>query len=51
MFLWVIHLSSAEKNVGGMVDSELNMSQHCALLAKKSNGTLGCIRRGLARKT
>ncbi|KAK4832396.1 LOW QUALITY PROTEIN: hypothetical protein QYF61_022251 [Mycteria americana] len=47
-FLWVTHLSSAEKDVEGMVDSELNMSQHCALLAKKSNGMLGCIRRDLA---
>ena len=51
LFLWVIHLSSAEKNVGGMGDSELNMSQHCALVAKKSNGMLGCLRRGLASKT
>lgn len=41
----VLERSSTEKEIGGLVDSRLTMSQQCALLAKKANGILSEFKR------
>lgn len=40
--------SSAEKNLGILVDTKLNKSQQHALTTEKANGILGCIKQSIA---
>ncbi|PKU41603.1 rna-directed dna polymerase from mobile element jockey-like [Limosa lapponica baueri] len=41
----MLESSSVEKVLGVLVDNRMTMSQQCALVAKKANGILGCIRK------
>ncbi len=46
----LLERSSAEKDLGVLVDNRLAMSQQCAPVAKKENGILGCIIKNVATR-
>ncbi|PKU33357.1 hypothetical protein llap_16338 [Limosa lapponica baueri] len=47
----LLESSSEEKDLGVLVDSRMTTSKQCALVAKKANGTLGCIKKGVASRS
>ncbi|PKU45829.1 hypothetical protein llap_3873 [Limosa lapponica baueri] len=47
----LLESTSEEKDLGVMVDNRMTMSQQCALVAKKANGILGCIRKSVTSRS
>ena len=43
--------SSAEKDLGILVDNRLAMSQQCAFVAKRASGVLWCIKKSVASRS
>ncbi|KAJ7407297.1 hypothetical protein BTVI_63591 [Pitangus sulphuratus] len=48
---WVEITWMTEKDLGFLVNRQLNIRQQCTQVAKKSNGILACIRNSVASRT
>ncbi|PKU49158.1 rna-directed dna polymerase from mobile element jockey-like [Limosa lapponica baueri] len=46
----LLESSSEEKGLGVLVDNRMTMSQQCALVAKKANDILGCIKKSVTSR-
>ena len=51
MHQYRLERSSAERDLGVLVDDRLAMSHQCALVAKKANGILGCIKKSMSSRS
>ncbi|KGL84156.1 hypothetical protein N309_09894, partial [Tinamus guttatus] len=47
----LVESSSAEKDLGIIVDDKFTMRQQCALVAKKANGILRCIKKNVSSRS